>query len=120
MITGVHAILYSKHAEKLREFLSDVLALPSVDGGGGWPIFAAPPTEIAVHPTDDAPEHELYLMCDDINSTIAHIRERGVEASPIAEREWGLLTTLTLPGGETIGLYEPRHPSPRAQTQSFH
>lgn len=114
MITGIHAILYSKHAENLRDFLGDVLRLPSVDAGGGWPIYAAPPTELAVHPTDEAPEHELYLMCDDIEATIAQLNERGIHSSPVADRGWGLLTTLTLPGGETIGLYEPRHPSPRA------
>jgi hypothetical protein len=115
MITGIHAILYSKHADALRAFLSDVLALPSVDAGGGWPIYAAPPTELAVHPTDGEPEHELYLMCDDVNATVAMLAERGIKtASPIADRGWGLLTTIELPGGERIGLYEPRHPRPNA------
>jgi hypothetical protein len=112
MITGIHAILYSKHADRVREFLGDVLQLPSVDAGGGWPIYAAPPTELAVHPTDDEPEHELYLMCDDVNATVATFRERGITATPIQDQGWGLLTTLELPGGERIGLYEPRHPSP--------
>ena len=120
MITGVHAILYSKHSENVRGFLGEVLNWPSVDAGGGWPIYAAPPTEVAVHPTDDAPEHELYLMCDDVNATIAALTERGVTASPVSDRGWGLVTTLTLPGGETIGLYEPRHPSPLSRSQPFH
>jgi hypothetical protein len=60
MITGIHAIVYSKHADAVRAFFADVLGLKSVDAGEGWPIFAAPPTEIAVHPTDEAAEHELY------------------------------------------------------------
>ncbi|HZT13164.1 MAG TPA: hypothetical protein VFA29_10200 [Candidatus Baltobacteraceae bacterium] len=112
MITGVHAILYSRHAQALRDVLANVLGLPSVDAGGGWPIFAAPPTELAVHPTEDEPEHEIYLMCDDINATLQKLRARGIESSDVADRGWGLLSTLTLRGGETIGIYEPRHPQP--------
>jgi catechol 2,3-dioxygenase-like lactoylglutathione lyase family enzyme len=113
MITGMHVILYSRHAERVREFLGDVLGFRSVDAGGGWPIFAAPPTEIAVHPTEGEPEHEVYLMCDDVNATVTRLRERGIATEgPIADRGWGLLTTLLLPGGERIGLYEPRHASP--------
>ena len=113
MITGMHVILYSRHAEKVREFLGDVLALPSVDAGGGWPIFAAPPTDLAVHPTDGEPEHEVYLMCDDVNAVVARLAERGIQTDgPVSDRGWGLLTALVLPGGERIGLYEPRHASP--------
>lgn len=116
MITGIHAIFYSKHAEALRAFLNDVLELPSVDAGGGWPIYAAPPMELAVHPTDGEPEHELYLMCDDVNATAQKLAERGIRTEPIADRGWGLLTTIELDGGERIGLYEPRHPRPTANT----
>ncbi len=117
MITGMHVILFSRQAEKVREFLADVLELRSVDAGEGWPIFAAPPTEIAVHPTDGEPEHELYLMCDDVKSVVARLAEKGIETDgPIGDRGWGLLTTLVLPGGERIGLYEPRHASPLASS----
>jgi len=112
MITGIHAIIYSKHAERVRGVLADALGFRSVDAGGGWPIFAAPPAEIAVHPTDDSPEHELYLMCDDIATTVAMLSERGVTSSPIVERSWGLVTSLDIGDGEKIGLYEPRHPRP--------
>jgi hypothetical protein len=115
MVTGMHVILFSRHAEKLREFLGDVVGLRSVNAGGGWPIFAAPPTEIAVHPVETDPEHEVYLMCDDVKAVVARLAERGVQTDgPIADRGWGLLTTLVLPGGDRIGLYEPRHPSPLA------
>ena len=38
---------------------------------------------------------------------------RGIKTTmPISDRGWGLVTQLRLPGGDTIGLYEPRHPSP--------
>jgi hypothetical protein len=112
MIIAIHAIIYSKHADKMREFLGDVLELPSVEAGEGWPIYAAPPTELAVHPTEGEPEHELYLVCDDINKTIAKLAEHGIKAEAVADRGWGLVTTLELPGGERMGLYEPKHPSP--------
>jgi hypothetical protein len=114
VITSIHAILYSKHADEVRAFLNDVLALPSVDAGEGWPIFAAPPTELAVHPSDDeAMSAELYLMCDDVTKTVADLAARGITTTmPVADRGWGLVTELRLPGGDTIGLYEPRHPSP--------
>lgn len=102
MITGIHAILYSKHADGVRRFLAEVLELPSVDAGGGWPIFQAAPTELAVHPSDEAPEHELKLMCDDINATVANFAKRGMTtAGSVEDRGWGLLTTLVVPGERT-------------------
>jgi hypothetical protein len=113
MINGMHVILYSKHAEKVREFLGEVLQLSSVDAGGGWPIYTAPPTELAVHPTDGEPEHEVYLMCNDVDAVVAELAKRGIRPDgAIVDRGWGLLATLVLPGGERLGLYEPRHPSP--------
>lgn len=52
-ITGVHAVLFTKDAERLRAFFRDVLGLSSADAGGGWLIFALPPAELAAHPTDE-------------------------------------------------------------------
>jgi hypothetical protein len=113
VITGMHVILFSRHAKEVQKFLGDVLELPSVDAGEGWPIFAAPPAEIGVHETDGEPGHEIYLMCDDINATVKNLAGRGVGTDgPVTEQRWGLVTTLILPGGERLGLYEPRHPSP--------
>jgi predicted enzyme related to lactoylglutathione lyase len=110
MISGVHTILYSPRAEALRAFFRDVLKFRHVDAGRGWLIFAAPPGEIAVHPTDERGSHELYLMCTDIRKTVADLEKKGVDfTTPINEQGWGLLTHLKLPDGETLGLYEPRH-----------
>jgi hypothetical protein len=113
VITGLHAIMFSPHAEKVRAFLADVLELPSVDAGGGWLIFALPPAELAVHPTDSgAPRHELYLMCDDIEATLADLRGKGVEiAREPASQGWGILAALRLPDGEELPIYQPRHPT---------
>ena len=112
MITAVHALLYSKDPDGLRAFLRDVLKMPSLDAGGGWPIFKSPPTELAVHPTGDEPFHELYLMCDDVHATVAELETHGVTITmPIADRGWGLVTRLRIPGGDEIGLYQPKHPT---------
>ena len=115
MITGIHALIYSPDAARVRALLRDVIGWPSVDAGGGWPIFALPPAEVAVHPSDDAsgaPHQELYLMCDDLDATIAELGARGVElARPITNQAWGASTAIKLPGGGELGLYQPRHPT---------
>ncbi|MCQ4209385.1 MULTISPECIES: VOC family protein [Streptomyces] len=111
MITGTHTILYSADADADRAFFRDVLGWPHVDAGGGWLIFAAPPAEVAVHPADGAPSHELMLMCDDVTATVAELTAKGVEfTKPVEELRWGRLTALRLPGGGEVGLYEPLHP----------
>jgi catechol 2,3-dioxygenase-like lactoylglutathione lyase family enzyme len=111
MITGAHAVLYTPDAEALRAFLRDVLELPSVDAGGGWLIFGLPPSEVAAHPAEQ-PGSELYLMCDDLEATIAQLEAKGVELGPVSDRGWGRMTSISLPGGGELGLYEPRHPRP--------
>jgi catechol 2,3-dioxygenase-like lactoylglutathione lyase family enzyme len=112
VITGLHALIYSADAAADRAFLRDVLGLPHVDSGDGWLIFKAPPTELAVHPTDGPPTHELYLMADDLAATLADLRGRGVEVvEEPANRGWGVLAAIRLPSGGRLHLYEPRHPT---------
>jgi len=111
MIGGMHTILYSKNADAVRGFFRDVLRFPNVDAGQGWLIFAAPPAEIAVHPTEERSYTELHMMCADLKATMEELKARGVEfPAGISEQRWGLLTQLKLPDGELLGLYEPRHP----------
>jgi catechol 2,3-dioxygenase-like lactoylglutathione lyase family enzyme len=113
VINGLHAIVFSPEAEKVRTFLGDVLELPSVDAGGGWLIFAAPPAELAVHPADGDGYHQLYLMCDDINATLAELAAKGVEvATEVSDQRWGLVAAIRLPDGTEFPIYEPRHPLP--------
>ncbi|MDE3156560.1 MAG: extradiol dioxygenase [Acidobacteriota bacterium] len=111
-ITGAHTIIYSEKPDADRAFLRDVLGFPHVDAGGGWLIFALPPAEVAVHPADANGAHEFYLMVDDVAEFASAMAARGVACSPPRELRWGLLTQLSLPGGGTLGIYEPRHPRP--------
>jgi predicted enzyme related to lactoylglutathione lyase len=113
MITGLHAIVFTKEVEAARALLGDVLGLTSVDAGGGWQIFRLPPAEIAAHPDDEPGPPGLYLMCDDIAATVAELERKGVKVlGPVADEGWGLLTSIEVPGGGGLGLYEPRHPLP--------
>ena len=113
MINGVHAVVFSREADKVRAFFADVFGLAAVDAGGGWLIFALPPAELAVHPADGDGQHELYLMCDDIHATLSELRGKGVEvAREVSDQRWGLMAAIRLPDGSEFGIYEPRHPSP--------
>jgi hypothetical protein len=98
----------------VRAFLRDVLGWSSVDAGGGWLIFALPPAELGVHPTDGDRRgyHELSLMCDDINATVDELKAKGVEfTGPVSDAGFGLVTSFKIPGGAELALYEPRHPT---------
>src|SRR6516162_7368715 len=109
----MHAIVFSPDAEKVRTFFADVLGMPSADAGGGWLIFALPPAELAVHPADGESHHELYLMCDDINATLAELQAKGVTvAREVSDERWGRLAAIRLPDSSELPVYEPRHPSP--------
>jgi hypothetical protein len=114
MITGAHAILYSKNAEADRDFLKNVLKFTSVDVGGGWLIFGLPPAEVAVHPAEGA-SHELYLMTDDIIGFVVEMKSAGIEIDEPKQQGWGVLAHVTLPGGGKLGVYQPRHASPPRQ-----
>jgi catechol 2,3-dioxygenase-like lactoylglutathione lyase family enzyme len=114
MITSVHSIVYAGDAERARAFFRDVLGLASVDAHDGWLIFRLPPAELAVHPESGpglpSGHHELYLMCDNLGATMAELAAKGVEfTSPVSEESFGLLTSIAIPGGGEMGLYEPRH-----------
>jgi catechol 2,3-dioxygenase-like lactoylglutathione lyase family enzyme len=113
VITGVHALIFTRDADGVRAFFRDVLGFPSVDAGGGWLIFALPPAELGIHPTDEDGHHELYLMCEDIHATVEELTRKGVEFTrPIRDERFGLVTWAKAPGGGELALYEPKHPTP--------
>lgn len=118
MINGFHTIIYSTDEHATRAFFRDVLGWPSIDAGGGWLIFKTRPAELGVHPTagpngeiyGTVPTHQSSLMCDDIESTVAELRGKGVEvADVIIDEGFGLTTMITVPGAGQMMLYEARH-----------
>lgn len=114
MITGSHLVIYSRDPEADRAFFRDVLSLRYVDAGEGWLIFALPPSEVALHPARENDRQELYLLCDDLEETILWLGGHGVDCAEPEDAGWGIRTTLRLPGGGRLGLYQPRHPRPPA------
>jgi len=121
MIIGAHVLLYSKDPEADRAFFRDVLEFGSVDAGHGWLIFRLPPAEVALHPSDDnsAQMREdgellgsvLYLMCDNLAAVIKSLKAKNVTCAPVDKARWGTKTTIRLPSGGEIGLYQPKHPT---------
>lgn len=116
MIAGAHFLLYTSDADADRAFMRDVLELTSVDAGHGWLIFALPPAEIAVHPSEGASGQtlagaELHFMTRDIKALVASLQSRGVKCSAIQEARWGSFATFYLPSGAGLGAYQPKHPT---------
>jgi len=122
VINAAHVVIYTQDAEADRAFFRDVLGLPWVDAGQGWLIFALPPAELGIHPTDEGAwpgsdalkgRHQLYLMCDDVEATVQELKNKGVQfTDAVQDVGWGKLTALKLPGGSGLYLYQPKHASP--------
>jgi catechol 2,3-dioxygenase-like lactoylglutathione lyase family enzyme len=109
IISGAHVMIASKDAEADRAFLRDVLEIPAVDGGGGWLVFGLPRTELGVHPAGHFEGTDLYFICDDLNATIAKLGGKGVVCGEISTADWGRATSVPLPSGGKMGLYEAYH-----------
>jgi catechol 2,3-dioxygenase-like lactoylglutathione lyase family enzyme len=112
MINGGHVVIYSKDAEADRALFKNVLKFSFVDAHDGWLIFKLPPAEVAVHPSDENDMHEFYLMTDDLDAEIAALRKAGIKCEDAVQQAWGRTTRIRLPGGGTLGLYQPRHARP--------
>jgi catechol 2,3-dioxygenase-like lactoylglutathione lyase family enzyme len=111
MISGAHVVIYSKDAEADRLFFRDVLGLKFVDAGHGWLIFALPPAEAAFHPAEENDVHQFYFMCEDLEFEMDSLAKKKVQCSKVYQERWGSITTISLPGGGKVGLYQPKHPT---------
>ena len=120
-IVGAHAVIHTSDADGVRALLRDAIGLPHVDAGKGWLIFALPPAEAAFHPMGDTPGqthsgHQLlgsavYLMCDNLQATVRELEAKHVRCTEIETVNWGIKTTIPLPSGGEVGLYQPTHPT---------
>ncbi|MGA7086698.1 MAG: VOC family protein [Candidatus Dormiibacterota bacterium] len=119
MINGAHTIIYAEDAELARAFFRDVLEFPNVDIHDGWLIFKLPPAELGIHPESEDSDgnrdrhhgrHELFLMCSDVEATVAALKAKGVEfTTPVEDQGFGLITRLRVPGAGELSLYQPKH-----------
>ena len=119
MIFGTHVLIYTTDPEADRAFFRDVLDFRSVDIGHGWIIFKLPPSELALHPGDGqfAQRHAghmmpgalVYLMCDDLQATMADLAKKNVVCTEVETENWGIRTTIKMPSGGEMGLYQPTH-----------
>ena len=110
MINGAHLVIYTRDAEADRAFFRDALGFENVDAGHGWLIFALPPAEAAMHPAEHNDRCELYLMCGDLDAEIAELVKKDVAFEEPHKERWGRVSKIRLPGGGSIGLYQPSHP----------
>jgi hypothetical protein len=110
-IMGAHLLIYSSEAEKVRAIFRDVFDMPFIGEGDGWLIFTLPPAELGVHPAGPGDSHvELSLMVDDIHETRRELEAKGMTFTGEPHDEgWGIFCTMNLPGGGTLGVYQPKH-----------
>lgn len=113
MIRGAHTMFYTSQPEELRLFLRDKLGLNATDIGGGWMIFDLAEAEVGCHPVvegraGEAGAHSISFYCDDIEQTVAELKERGVELThDIVDKSYGRTTMIAMPGGVEVELYQP-------------
>lgn len=122
VITAVHALIYAHDPDAARAFFRDVLGFPSADTGGGWLIFKTGPSELGVHPSSweyggtsgsSDQQFDISLMCDDLESTVAELKGKGVEfGGGVDEQEWGHTIQMKVPGFGEMTLYQPKYDPP--------
>jgi catechol 2,3-dioxygenase-like lactoylglutathione lyase family enzyme len=109
----VHTLVYADDADAARAFFRDVLGWPHVDAHDGWLIFGTGPSELGVHPAGTSgPAHEISLMCDDLEQTMAELVAKGAEfVGDVRQAGFGRTVALKVPGAGEMQLYQPRHPT---------
>jgi predicted enzyme related to lactoylglutathione lyase len=109
MIKGMHTMFYTEKPEEMRAFLRDKLELPFSDVGDGWLIFDVPEADIGCHPSPEK-YHAMSFYCDDIEQTIADLKEEGVEfCHEVRDQGFGLVTHFKMPDGTEMQLYQPTY-----------
>jgi hypothetical protein len=111
-VIGAHTLVYTTEPDEVRRIFGQVFGFDSVDAGGGWLIFALPPAELGVHPSEGNPgQHQVSIICDDLDATADDLRAKGIDIpGEPSDEGFGITVTMKLPGGLDMMLYEPRHP----------
>ena len=109
MISGAYVMIFTQDEAADRVFMRDVLELPFVGDGEHWLTFRLPTTELGVHGHDRNDFHQIYFICDDLDATMEKLADKGVTCSEPESASWGRSTSVTLPGGGRIGVYEAHH-----------
>ncbi len=115
MIKGVHTMFYSSAPDELRAFIRDKLGFPYTDVGDGWLIFDLPEADMGCHPAEDidgesSGTHSISFYCDDIEKTVAELKEGGVEfTEDVQDVGYGLATHFRMPGELQVQLYQPKY-----------
>jgi catechol 2,3-dioxygenase-like lactoylglutathione lyase family enzyme len=112
MIRGIHGLFYSSDPDATRSFFRTKLKLPGSDIGGGWWIFDFKEGDMGVHPVEDAADaggHDVSFYCDDLKAVVKDLQSRDVTVDEIADRGYGYVTHLTVPGGIRVQLYQPKY-----------
>lgn len=65
-------------------------------------MFDLPEDDIGCHPAE-ATGGEISFYTDDIESTVAELKAKGVETPPIREEDWGRVTSIDVPGAGLVG-----------------
>ena len=115
-ITGLHTLLYSSEVDAFRVAMRDVFEFPHVAFDNGFMIFDCPPATMEPHPgppefdvhSGDRVSHEVGFVCEEIETTVAELRAKGIEFRGEPKDEgWGKVIVMVLPGGVEMVVYEP-------------
>lgn len=109
MIKGLHAMFYTTDADATRAFLRDTMEFPFTDVGDGWLIFDMPAADLGCHP-GEKPSHDISFYCDDIEASVARMKERGATfLDDVEDHGYGFVTHFDLPGVGKVQLYQPKY-----------
>lgn len=120
----MHCLIYSDDPAATRAFFKDVLGRGFVGTGPAgdpqdWLIFHTGPSEVGIHPTNGEHEgqtfsaprhHQVALLCEDLEATIAELTGRGARFTDPVDHGWGIGAEVDVPGADPILVYQPRHP----------
>src|ERR1700722_637879 len=109
-------MFYTSDPEADRAFMRDVLEMPATDVGGGWLIFDLPDAEMGFHGVEKETHSvvsgtpDISFYCNDIQATVAKLKDRGVEfLADVIDAGYGFTTQFKMPGGYPVQLYQPRY-----------